>query len=600
LTGILLRLLGYWKHHWLAVILAYGCMFTLLALESASPQIIGYAIDSIVEIVEEGASGGTDKLILAAFFIITIYLVMGVFKYGQRYLGEYLSQHVAYDLRNSLYDKIQSLSFSFHDRSQTGQLMSRVTSDVEVARMFLSDGLLRLVLTIAQFIVIASILVISSWELALMMFLTLPLVMLISVKQTQWIRPIALRIQQYTGAYTAVLQEALAAIRVVKAFGAEEREYEKFRAANWSVRQETLKQQRINTFWTPAMTFILEMINVGIVVYGGMLVIDGKMSVGTLVEFGLYRQMLIQPVRGVGREILNAARAVGSGERIFEILDTSSEVIEKPDAYAMEDVRGRVVYENVGFGYGKDFPVITDINIDAQPGQTIALLGPIGSGKSTVLNLLPRFYDSTGGRILIDGHDIKDVTLQSLRANIGIVMQDVFLFNATIRDNIAYGRPDSTDEQIIEAAKIARIHDFIMSLPEGYETWVGERGITLSGGQKQRISIARTLLLDPKILVLDDSTSSVDMETEYLIQQALVELLKGRTAFVIAHRIRTVRNADQIIVLENGRIVEQGQHDDLIARGGFYKELYDVQLREQEELAKTASQTSGTTEEAGS
>ena len=343
--------------------------------------------------------------------------------------------------------------------------MSRVTSDVEVARMFLSNGLLRLSLTAAQFITVASILVISSWQLALMMFLTLPLVALISIRTTRVLGPIALSIQQQTGAYTAVLQEALSAIRVVKAFGAEEREYERFRAANWAVRERTLRQQLISTFWTPAMTFILEMINVGIVVYGGHLVIDGQMSLGTLVEFGLYRQLLVQPVRSIGREILNAARAVGSGERIFELLDTNSELVEKPDAVTLGEVTGRVIFENVSFGYGKDFPVITDIHIEAHPGQTIALLGPIGSGKSTILNLLPRFYDVTGGRILIDGQDIRDLTLASLRANIGLVMQDVFLFNATIRDNIGYGRTAATDEEITEAAKIARIHDFIMSLP---------------------------------------------------------------------------------------------------------------------------------------
>ena len=244
----------------------------------------------------------------------------------------------------------------------------------------------------------------------------------------------------------------------------------------------------------------------------------------------------------------------------------------------------------MSFGYGTDFTVVSEIDIDARPGETIALMGPIGSGKSTVLNLLPRFYDVSGGRLLIDGVDIRDVTLASLRANIGIVMQDVFLFSAPIRDNIAYGRPDATEEEVIEAAKIARIHDFIVSLPEGYSTEVGERGITLSGGQKQRVAIARTLLLDPKILVLDDSTSSVDMETEFLIQQALQELLKGRTAFVIAHRIRTIRNADQILVINDGRIVERGVHDDLIAAGGLYREIYEVQLRDQEQLARAASQ----------
>jgi ATP-binding cassette subfamily B protein len=309
------------------------------------------------------------------------------------------------------------------------------------------------------------------------------------------------------------------------------------------------------------------------------------MTVGMIVQFVQYRVQLAMPIRMIGGLLNTSARAEAASQRIFEILDTESEVREKPDAYPLADVKGHVRYEGVSFGYGKTLKVVQGIDIDARPGETVALLGPIGSGKTTVLNLLPRFYDATEGRVTIDGHDIRDVTLESLRANVGIVMQEVFLFNATIRDNIAYGRPGATDEEIMEAAKIARLHDFIMTLPEGYETWVGERGITLSGGQKQRVAIARTLLMDPKILVLDDSTSSVDMETEYLIQQALAELLKGRTAFIIAHRIRTIRNADQIIVLKDGRIVERGKHEDLIARAGLYKEIYDVQLRDQEDLA---------------
>jgi ATP-binding cassette subfamily B protein len=291
----------------------------------------------------------------------------------------------------------------------------------------------------------------------------------------------------------------------------------------------------------------------------------------------------------IGGQINQATRASAAAERIFEILDTESEVKERPGAYELTDAKGHVHYEDVSFGYGKDFMVVEGIDIDAKPGETIALLGPIGSGKSTVLNLLPRFYDVTSGSIAIDGHDIRDLTLESLRGNVGIVMQEVFLFNATIRDNIAYGRPGATESEIIEAAKIARLHDFIMTLPEGYDTWVGERGITLSGGQKQRVAIARTLLMDPRILVLDDSTSSVDMETEYLIQQALAELMKGRTAFIIAHRIRTIRNADQILVLKDGRIVERGKHDELIAKAGLYKEIYDVQLRDQEDLARSSA-----------
>jgi ATP-binding cassette subfamily B protein len=594
LIGILVRLLGYWRPHWPAVLFAYVTLFAATGFNLANPLVIRYAIDSGIGKASESA------LLLSAGLILALHVLRGIFTYFQTYLGEYLSQQVAYDLRNRLYDHIQSLSFSFHDRSQTGQLMSRVTSDVETTRMFLSTGLLRLTMVLGQFIAVSAILVVSSWQLALMILLTMPLVSFISINTTQKMRPIALSIQQQTGAYTAVLQEALTAIRVVKAFATEDREYARFREANWAVREKTLEQQRLQAFRQPMLTFVLEFLNVGIIVYGGVLVINGDMTLGTLVAFGQYRQLLAQPVRQIGQIMQSSARAAASGERIFEILDTNSEVVEKPDAVTLEDVKGQVVYENVSFGYGKDFPVISNIDINAQPGQTVALLGPVGSGKSTVINLLPRFYDVSEGRILIDGRDIRDLTLASLRGNIGMVMQDVFLFNATIRDNIAYGRPDASEEEIIESAKIARIHDFIMSLPEGYQTWVGERGITLSGGQKQRISIARTLLLDPKILILDDSTSSVDMETEYLIQQALAELQKGRTAFVIAHRIRTVRNADQIIVLDDGKIVEQGRHDDLLAHGGFYKDLYDVQLREQEELARNSGLTPESTEEARS
>jgi ATP-binding cassette subfamily B protein len=578
---ILWRLLGYWRPHWPAVVFAYVALFAGTGFALANPAVVRYAIDDGI------SAGSKPALLTSAGLILALQASRGVFAYFQQYLSEYLSQHVAYDLRNHLYSRIQSLSFSFHDRAQTGQLMSRVTADVENSRQFLSTGLLRLTLTFAQFILVSAVMLSLNWQLAILILVTMPVISYISITTTQKLRPIALAIQQHTGAYTAVLQESLAGIRTVKAFTAEEREYDKFRAANWAVREKSLEQNRISSFRQPALLFALELLNVSILYFGGRLVLDNELTLGTLFAFTQYRMLLAQPVRQVGAVLNSAARAAGAAERIFEILDTTSEVVEKPDAVELAGVSGHVRYEGVSFGYGRDFPVVQDIDIEARPGETVALLGPIGSGKSTVLNLLPRFYDATSGRITIDGVDVRDVTLASLRANVGIVMQDVFLFNATIRDNIAYGRPEASEEEIIEAAKIARIHDFVMSLPDGYDTWVGERGITLSGGQRQRVSIARTLLLDPRILVLDDSTSSVDMETEYLIQQALAELLKNRTAFVIAHRIRTVRNADQILVLKDGRIVERGRHDDLIAADGLYREIYNAQLRDQEELART-------------
>ena len=470
--------------------------------------------------------------------------------------------------------------------------MSRVTADVENSRALLSAGLLQLILTLGHVLLIAAIMVFLNWQLAILILLTTPAITIISITTTQKLRPIALAVQQQIGAYTAVLQESLAGIRVVQAFAAEARQSERFQAANWGVRERSLEQNRIAAFRQPLLPLSLELVQVAILVYGGSLVIDANLTIGTLVAFTQLRMLLAQPVRQVGNMLSSTARTTAAAERVFELLDTASAVTDKPDALELRDVQGHVQYDGVSFGYGKDLPLVQGIDIEVRPGETVALLGPVGGGKSTVLSLLPRFYDVQQGRVTIDGHDVRDLTLASLRANVGIVMQDVFLFSATIRDNIAYGRPDAAAAAVIEAASDARIHDFVMSLPEGYDTWVGERGITLSGGQKQRVAIARTLLLDPRILVLDDSTSSVDMETEYLIQAALAELLKGRTAFVIAHRIRTVRNADQILVLQEGRIVERGRHDDLVGRGGLYQEIYDAQLRDQEDLADAVAQSS--------
>jgi ATP-binding cassette subfamily B protein len=322
---------------------------------------------------------------------------------------------------------------------------------------------------------------------------------------------------------------------------------------------------------------------------GAIMITNGNLSPGELIAFLAYQTLLIMPMRMLGMIVQQIARAGAAGERIFEILDAESAVKEKPDALVLKGIEGHVRFDHVSFGYDAISPVLVDVDFEVEPGKVVALLGPTGSGKTTIVNLLPRFYDVTGGAISVDDHDIRDVTLASLRANIGIIQQDVFLFSATIRDNIAYGAVSATYEQIIEAAKIARVHDFIMSLPDGYDTWVGERGITLSGGQKQRISIARTLLLDPKILILDDSTSSVDTQTEYLIQQALAAVMKGRTTLVIAQRLRTVKNADQILVMKDGAIQERGTHEELIATEGLYREIYDLELRDQEEALKRAA-----------
>lgn len=581
---ILIRLLGRWKSHWRAVVIGFSVALGSLAADTAKPLAVRYAIDHGV------GDNNTSKLLAGAGVLLALYIGRGVLAYCQNYTSEYLSQHVAYDLRKDLYERLQSLSFSFHDRSQTGQLMSRVTVDVETSRQFLSTSLMNLVITFGRFIFVAVIVFSLNWQLAASVAIALPIIMYISATTAQKLRPIWLQVQQQEGVYSAVLQETISGMRVVQAFTAEDREFANFQAANWAVREKSLDANKVASLRQPMIIFCMNALLVLVLAYGGHLVIEGTMTFGTLFAFAQYNGQLTAPMRQVGMLLNTSSRAVAAGERIFEILDTKSEIVDKADAVELTDVQGHVEYENVSFGYGRDLTIISGLNIDAKPGQTIAIVGPVGSGKSTVLNLLPRFYDVTAGSVRIDGHDVRDVTLESLRANVGIVMQDVFLFNGTIRDNIAYGRPSATDEEVIEAAKIARLHDFIMSMPDGYESWVGERGITLSGGQKQRVSIARTLLLDPRILVLDDSTSSVDMETEYLIQQAIAALLKGRTAFVIAHRVGTIRNADQIIVVDKGRIVEQGTHEELLAKGGAYRQIYDVQLRDQEEAALSAAQ----------
>jgi ATP-binding cassette subfamily B protein len=386
-----------------------------------------------------------------------------------------------------------------------------------------------------------------------------------------------------------VLKENLTGVRVVKAFSREPFEEQKFNVDAEALFVANYKQNKVQAINNPFYMGVGMLAQVAVLWWGAILVTQGEISPGELVAFLLYLGLLTRPMQILGFVVQQFARAGAAGTRIFEILDAESAVQEKPNAIELTNVQGHVRFDHVSFGYDAISAVLKDVDFDVEPGRVVALLGPTGSGKTTVVNLLPRFYDVTGGAISIDEIDIRDVTLTSLRANIGIIQQDVFLFSATIRDNIAYGAVDATYEQIIEAAKIARIHDFIMSLPDGYDTWVGERGITLSGGQKQRLSIARTLLLDPRILILDDSTSSVDTQTEFLIQQALAAVMKGRTTLVIAQRLRTVKNADQILVLRDGEIIERGTHEELIGQDGQYRQIYDLELRDQEEALKRAS-----------
>lgn len=420
--------------------------------------------------------------------------------------------------------------------------------------------------------------------LALVTLISVPIILVISVLVIRRLRPIWLQVQDGIGELSTIMQESLAGVRVVKSFAREEFEIAKYEKQNLALRELNMSAMRLAAWNQPLLILVLNIIAVIILWIGGIAVIDNHLTLGTLVAATQYVLLLTAPVRSFGYMINWFVRGVSGGTRIFAVLDTQSEIDDAPNAHVLPRARGYVTFEHVSFAYGNGIEVLHDIEIEAKPGQVVAILGPTGSGKSSILNLLPRFYDVTGGRVMVDGYDVREVTQASLRRNVGLVLQDVFLFNAIMGENIAYGVQNATEEQIIAAAKAARIHDFIMSLPQGYDTWVGERGVTLSGGQKQRVAIARTLLLDPAILVLDDSTSSVDMETEYLIQQALEAVMHNRTTFVVASRLRTIKNADQILVLECGSVVERGTHTSLLRQNGPYARLYDLQLREQEEF----------------
>lgn len=576
---ILLRELTFLNKYRGRVLLSYLCVFATASFAVAAPWIIKSAIDVGL------AQGDIAYLVYSGLLIIAAAVLRGAAQYGQTYLGEYISQAVAYDLRNAIYDRLQRLSYAYHDRQQTGQLMSRATADVEAVRMFVFMGGVRFVFVILLVLVSCYLLLSLNWQLTLVVFALLPVIGYRAVVTSLKLRPNWLAVQEYIANLGTVLQENLSGVRVVKAFVREEFESRKFAAIAGKIRDTTFQTNRIQSFNSAFMSFVQLLIVAVILWYGGQEVMAGRLTPGGLVAFLVYLAMLTQPVRALGWMANVFARAISAGGRIFEILDAESAVREKPGAQELPPVRGLVSFDHVSFAYDNISPVLRDVSFEAKPGQVIALLGATGSGKSTVVNLLPRFYDVSQGRITIDGMDIRDMTLASLRRNVGIVHQDVFLFADTIRKNLAYGATGAADERIERAARTARLHDFIVSLPKGYETWVGERGITLSGGQKQRVAIARTLLMDPRILVLDDSTSSVDMETEYLIQGALAELMAGRTTFVIAQRLRTVLHADQILVLREGEIVESGTHHELLDRGGLYREIYDLQLWDQAEVA---------------
>ena len=554
------------------------------------PKLFGDAIDSVAEPILAGDSEiHTATLYTCILAILGLSVIRGAMSYFQTYLGETLSQYVSYDLRNSFYDHIQHQSFAFHDKHHTGNLMSRAITDVENIRMFINMGLVRAPYFIALFIIVAGTLISMNWKLGLLSASFMPIVAIYTSAIRLRMRALWLLVQEKMAELSIILQENFSGQRVVKAFASENHEADKFEIKNSEVADLFVEAEKLRASSMSFMLFTFMVAMALILWYGGRQVMNGNMTPGELAAFVFYLQILALPVRMAGWVVNAYARAASAGERLFEILDAPSPVQEIENATTLKNLKGHIEFDNVSFAYDDGKPVLRNINLEANPGEIIALVGPPGSGKSTIANLLPRFYDVSTGSIKVDGVDLKEFTLHSLRENIGMVQQDVFLFTTSLKENIKYGREDATDEQVKRASSIAQLSDFIETLDEGYDTYVGERGSTLSGGQRQRMSIARAVLLDPPILILDDSTSSVDADTEDQIKAAMDNSMEGRTTFIIANRLSTVHKADKIVVLKDGRIIEEGTHQELLEEGGLYNEIYELQLRPQDELNSEVS-----------
>ena len=590
---ILVRIVKMTMRYRVRLGLSYLTFFLSVGL---SLLIVKFMSDAVNKVVITGDDGSiligdpqNRTLMLLGLAILVASLGRGFNDFVRTYTSDSLAQKVAYDLRNDLYDKYQHMSFAFHDKEHTGDLMSKATADVEAVRRFIMMGLVRSLEVGLRVVAVTAILIFLSWELTLISLAFVPFMLIRSTIVMRTFRRMATRVQVIMGQSVTVLQENLAGINVVKAFSAEEHEGRKYAAKVRELQQAAYGVERMQGTESAMMTLVFT-VGLGLILwYGGWEVIRGDLDAGGLAMFVLLLNQLTFPVRMTPFIINSFSRAVASGRRLFDVLDAQSPVEERANAGDMGRAYGHVEFKNVSFSYNQGEPALKNIDLSVPQGSVVALLGAPGSGKSTIVNLLPRFYDVTDGQITIDGHDIREFTLASLRRNVGIVQQDVYLFQGTIKSNISYGSMDASFDQIEQAAQVAQLHGHIGSLPGEYDTWVGERGVTLSGGQRQRLSIARTILIDPPILILDDSTSSVDVETERLIHRAMTEVMRGRTTFVIAHRLSTVRQADMILVLRDGEIVEKGNHDELIALDGIYRDIYELQLRPQEETLLDAT-----------
>ena len=566
-----LRLLSYIKPYKQRLIEAVVCIVVAAAANLYLPWVFKDMIDKVL------AARDMDMLNLICVGIVVIFFIRGIFYYGQGYLVSYIGQRVIVDVRDVLFRKLQRLPISFFDRHQTGEVMSYISNDVAALQSALVERMVEMMTESAIFFGSLVMMVLLDWKLSILTLITVPLVGLAMDIFGKKVRSAGAVIQARMSDITALMQESISSERVVKSFVREEFEIDRFHTQNELNFRAVMKDAQLSSLLTPTVEFLAALAVTVIIWFGGKEVVDGVITAGTLVAFLTYAVNLANPVKRLSRIYAQIQKAMAGADRVFALLDMEETVTSASDAKTLPPVEGRVCFSDVSFSYREDVPALTDLTFTAEPGQMIAFVGPSGAGKSTVANLIPRFYDVTGGSITVDGYDVRDVTTESLRSQIGIVPQETVLFSATVRENIRYGRLDATDAEIEAAAKSANAHEFITALPEGYDTEIGERGANLSGGQRQRIAIARAILKDPRILILDEATSALDTESEKVVQAALDRLMVGRTSFVIAHRLSTIIGADRIYVLDGGRVREQGTHEELLAAGGLYAGLYQIQ-----------------------
>ena len=568
------RLLMYIKPYIKRLILALFCIVMAAGANLYLPWIIKDMIDDVL------MSKNMMMLNLIAVGILVVMFVRGVFYYGQSYLVSYVGQRVIIDVRSILFRKFQRMPLAYFDRQQTGTVMSYITNDVAAMQSAIVDNLIDLVTEASILIGSLCMMMYLDWKLSMLTLMTIPLVGYAMKIFGRKLKSSGSVIQERMADITSMLQESISAIRVVKSFVREAYEIKRFERQNILNFQAAMKNVKLTSLLTPTVEFLAAIAVTFIVWFGGYEVVNGVITAGELVAFLTYAVNLANPVKRLARVYGAIQRAMAAAERVFNVMDMEEKITDKEDAKKLPQIQGEVVFDGVTFGYKEGQYALEDINIQAKPGEMIALVGPSGSGKSTIANLIPRFYDVEAGSISIDGYDIREVTADSLREQIGLVPQETMLFSTNVLENIRYGRLDATDEEVLQAAVAANADEFIRELPEGYETKLGERGLNLSGGQRQRIAIARAILKNPRVLILDEATSALDTESEKIVQEALDKLMIGRTSFVIAHRLSTIFNADQIYVVENGHVREHGTHEELLAKGGLYSNLYNIQFRQ--------------------